>query len=125
MVDIERLERVLVQAARERRPVSYSQLLQYFGRKVTPVMVRALCRDLGRVEERRRDQGLPELACLVVRKADGFPGDGYFISHAKEGNYRGLPGGDAAVSFLRDQQARAFTWAAQQPPGLDSDSPPQ
>lgn len=121
MVDIEQLERVLVQAARERRPVSYGLLLQYFGRKVTPVMVRALCRDLGKVEVRRQNLGLPELACLVVRKSDGLPGDGYFLSHGRDGNYTGPTSGPAAEAFLRAQQARAFAWAAQQPPGIDGE----
>ena len=35
MVDLDRLERILIQAARERRPVTYGQLLAMFERKVT------------------------------------------------------------------------------------------
>ena len=50
MVDLDRLERVLVHAARERRPLTYGQLLAYFGLRVGRITVGALCRDLGRVE---------------------------------------------------------------------------
>ena len=49
MIDLDRLERVLIQAAREGRPVTYGQVLAFFGWKVTQVTVSALCRDLGRV----------------------------------------------------------------------------
>ncbi len=80
MIDLDRLERVLIQAAREGRPVTYGQVLAFFGWKVTQVTVSALCRDLGRVAERRRGERWPDLACLVVRKSDGLPGEGYFTS---------------------------------------------
>ena len=57
MVDLDRLERVLIQAARERRPVAYGQLLAYFEWKVTQITVAALCRDLGRMADRREGCG--------------------------------------------------------------------
>jgi hypothetical protein len=85
VVDLDRLERVLVGAAREGRPVTYGQLLAYFGRRVTRITVGALCRDLARVERRREGQGWPDLACLVVRRSDGLPGEGYFASLRAEG----------------------------------------
>ena len=68
LVDLDRLERVLIQAARERRALTYGQLLAFFERRVTRITVGALCRDLGRVERRRQGDGWPDLACLVVRK---------------------------------------------------------
>ena len=111
MVDLDRLERVLIQAARERRPVTYGQLLAYFGWKVTQVTVGALCRDLGRVDARHRGEDWPDLACLVVRKSDGMPGEGYFASLRAEGAYDGPSVGPAAASLVEARQARAHGWA--------------
>ena len=59
MVDLDRLERVLIQAARERRPVTYGQILAFFERKVTRITVAALCRDLGEVCRRARPPRRP------------------------------------------------------------------
>src|SRR4051794_10195326 len=61
MLDLDRLERVLVSAAVERRPVTYGQVLRYFGRKVTRITVGALCRDLGAVCRRVEAVGGPDL----------------------------------------------------------------
>ena len=110
MVDLDRLERILIQSARERRPVTYGQLLAMFERKVTRITVSALCRDLGRVEERRAGEGWPDLACLVVRKSDGLPGEGYFDSLRREHAYAGPSVGEAAAAFIRARQERAFAW---------------
>lgn len=115
MIDLDRLERVLVQAAREGRAVTYSQVLAFFGWKVTPVTVGALCRDLGRVEERRRRDGWPDLACLVVRKSDALPGEGYFASVRSAGHYAGPGTGPPAEAFVRKRQSRAREWAEGQP----------
>lgn len=119
MVDLDRLERVLIQAARERQPVTYGQLLAYFGWKVTRITVAALCRDLGRIEERRQGEGWPDLACLVVRRSDGLPGEGYFADLRRENRYAGPSIGEAAETFVRARQERAFRWAA----GLGRDHP--
>ena len=101
MVDLDRLERALIQAARSGRPVTYGQLLAFFEWKVTQITVAALCRDLGRVEARRAGSGWPELACLVVRKSDGLPGEGYFTSLRQEGAYAGPSVGPAAEACAR------------------------
>ena len=111
MVDLDRLERVLIQAALEERPVTYGQVLAYFGWKVTQITVGALCRDLGRVEERRAAEGWPDLACLVVRKSDGLPGEGYFTAVRSAGAYAGPGTGPAAERFVRRRQALAARWA--------------
>jgi len=111
VVDLDRLERVLIQAALETRPVTYGQVLGYFGWKVTRVTVGALCRDLGKIELRRRDERWPDLACLVVRKSDGLPGEGYFASLRAEGNYDGPSTGPAALTLVKARQARAHVWA--------------
>lgn len=111
MVDLDRLERALIQAAKERRPVTYGQLLAYFEWRVTRITVAALCRDLGRVQSRHVGDGWPDLACLVVRKSDGQPGEGYFASLREEGAYTGPSVGPAAEAFVRARQQRAFAWA--------------
>jgi hypothetical protein len=114
VIDLDRLERVLIQAAREGRPVTYGQVLAFFGWKVTQVTVSALCRDLGRVHERRAPEGWPDLACLVVRKSDGLPGEGYFASLRAEGRYAGPGVGPAAEAFVRARQRAAHAWAEQE-----------
>lgn len=112
MVDLDRLERVLIQAARERRALTYGQVLAYFERRVTRITVGALCKDLGRVERRRKDEGWPDLACLVVRKADGLPGEGYFASLRQEEGIACASTGPQAQALIAARQARAFAWAA-------------
>lgn len=118
MVDLDRLERVLIQAALERRPVTYGQLLAFFEWKVTQITVAALCRDLGRVADRREGCGWPDLASLVVHKSDGMPGEGYFASLRAEGAYAGPSQGPAAAAFVRRRQEEAFAWASVQAPAL-------
>lgn len=111
MVDLDRLERVLIQAALEERPVTYGQVLAFFGWKVTQITVGALCRDLGRIDQRRAGEGWPDLACLVVRKSDGLPGEGYFTSVRDAGEYAGPSIGPPAVAFIHARQSRAAGWA--------------
>ena len=108
MVDLDRLERALIAAARERRPVTYGQLLAFFDRKVTPVNVGALCRDLGIVCRSVVAKGGPDLACLVVRKSDGMPGDGYFTGDD-------IPAGADPWLLVADRQEAAYDWAEGQP----------
>jgi hypothetical protein len=113
MVDLERLERVLIQAARERRPTTYGQLLRYFERKVTRVTVGALCRDLGLVCLRVEERGGPDLAVLVVRKSDGLPGEGYFTALRRDGGYRGPSVGPQAARTIARRQAQVFAYYAE------------
>ena len=72
----------------------------------------ALCRDLGAVCERNRARGEPELAVLVVRKADRLPGEGFFHSLWRDGAYDGPATGPAAAAFIRRETERVFAhWA--------------
>ena len=112
MVDLDLLERYLLRAARERRSVTYGELLGFFERRVTWIHVAALCKDLGQVGERIAARGGPEMACLVVRKSDGIPGEGYFVSLREEEGYQGSLVGPEAVAELRRRQAAAFDYAA-------------
>ena len=111
MVDLDRLELVLIHAAREGRPVTYGRLLAFFERRVTRITVAALCRDLARVEKRHAGEGWPDLACLVVRKSDGLPGEGYFAALRRDDSYAGPSVGPPAEAFVRGRQAAARRWA--------------
>ena len=110
MVDLERFERILVQAARERRALTYGEILRYFERRVTPVTVGALCRDLAVVCRRVEARGGPDLACLVVRHDHGLPGEGYFAGLRAEEGYDGPSNGPVAEAVLRRRQAAAFAY---------------
>lgn len=120
MVDLDRLERVLIRAARQEQALTYGRVLSYFGRTLTRGNVNALCRDLGKVCERVEGRGGPELACLVVRKSDRLPGAGYFVGMQTQALYRGPEIGPEAEAFIRAQQAAASAWArALQPEAAD------
>jgi hypothetical protein len=67
---------ILMEAARMRRTVSYSELA---GRAGRPLTARAIHRQLLNVlSERCNAAGLPNLTALVVRKSTGLPGGGWF-----------------------------------------------
>lgn len=113
LVDVDRLEALLIAAAREQRTLTYAEVLRHFDKRVAPRLVFALCRDLGEVCRRNRERGEPELAVLVVRQADGLPGEGFFRSAWQDGDYDGPPTGPAARGFIREQQDRVFAhWRA-------------
>lgn len=111
-LDVDRLEALLIEAARAGRTLTYAEVLAHFGRRVAPRLVYALCRDLGEVCARNRARGEPELAVLVVRKSDGLPGEGFFRSAWRDGEYDGPPTGPSARGFIREQQDKVFAhWA--------------
>jgi len=112
LVHVDELERLLVAAARARRSLTYAEVLGHFGIRITPRRVFALCRDLGVVCERNRARGEPELAVLVVRKADRLPGEGFFHSLWRDGVYDGPATGPAAAAFIQRETERVFAhWA--------------
>ncbi|HET6467474.1 MAG TPA: hypothetical protein VFG43_03755 [Geminicoccaceae bacterium] len=112
MVDLDLLEHELLRAARERRRLTYGELLAFFERRVTRITVAALCRDLGAVCDRIEAAGGPDVACLVVRKADGLPGEGWFAAFRDAGRYDGPSTGPRAHAFVAAHQEAAFAWAA-------------
>lgn len=115
MVDVDELERLLIQAASERRTLAYGDVLGHFGKRTTPIRVFALCRDLGKVSERNRVRGEPELAVLVVRKTDRLPGEGFFHGAWEEGRYDGPATGPKARAYIDGLTAGVFDfWSAGQ-----------
>ncbi len=124
MVEIDALERLLLAAGSRGETLTYGAILRRFGRRVTPVTVAALCRDLGRVCRRVEARGGPDLACLVVRRSDGLPGEGHFAALREEGVYRGPGEGPLARRFLADRQRAAFAWCRREAGAADW-SPPE
>jgi hypothetical protein len=114
IVDVDALEALLIEAARARRSMTYAEVLAHFGIRITPRRVFALCRDLGEVCARNRARGEPELAVLVVRKADRLPGEGFFHACWRDGLYEGPCTGAAAQAFIRAETERVFAWFAAQ-----------
>jgi hypothetical protein len=113
LVDVDRLEALLIEAARGRRSLTYAEVLAQFGLRITPRRVYALCRDLGAVCARNRARGEPELAVLVVRKSDRLPGEGFFHGLWRDGAYDGPATGPAAAAFIGRETERVFAhWAA-------------
>jgi hypothetical protein len=115
LVDVDALEALLIDAARARRSMSYAEVLAHFGIRITPRRVFALCRDLGEVCARNRARGEPELAVLVVRKADRLPGEGFFHTLWRDGVYDGPATGPAAAAFVRAETERIFACFAARP----------
>jgi hypothetical protein len=112
LVDAAALEALLIEAAQGRRSMTYAEVLAHFGIRITPRRVFALCRDLGEVCARNRARGEPELAVLVVRKADRLPGDGFFHGYWRDGAYEGPSTGAAAQAFVRAETDRVFAFFA-------------
>jgi hypothetical protein len=122
LVDVDRLEALLIEAACDRRTLTYAEVLACFGIRITPRRVYGLCRDLGAVCERNRARGEPEIAVLVVRKSDRLPGDGFFHGAWRDGSYDGPATGPAARVYI-DQLTEAvfaFWRTARQRPGSRS-----
>jgi hypothetical protein len=115
LVEVHALEALLIEAARTRRSMTYAEVLAHFGIRITPRRVFALCRDLGEVCERNRARGEPELAVLVVRKADRLPGEGFFHSLWRDGVYEGPSTGAPARAFIHAESERVFAFFAGQP----------
>lgn len=111
VVDLDLLEERLLAAAMAGKSVTYGELLAFFERRVTPITVMALCRDIGRVDARIMAAGGPELACMVVRASDRLPGAGYFTWQRQKGRYDGPDTGPEAARFVARAQARARRYA--------------
>lgn len=108
--DVDLIERLLHEAAREGRALSYSELLLALGYRFTRPKMRALCKVLDAVDRRAAARGEPELAALVVRESDRLPGQGWWIGRA---DYRGEWTGNQARAYLSAVQRRAFAhWSA-------------
>jgi hypothetical protein len=105
--DVALIERLVRQAAREGRALSYSELLAQLGLRFTRPKMRQVCRTLDEVDRRAAAAAEPELAVLVVRESDGLPGQGWWTGRT---DYTGLWTGAEARAHIDAIQARAFAY---------------
>ena len=103
----------LVAAATAGHALSYSELLEHLGYGFSRPNMRALCKTLGAVDEEAASRGEPELAVLVVRQADGLPGQGWWVAGgARAHGYEGPWEGPKAANFISQLQQKTFDfWA--------------
>ncbi len=113
LADVARVRALLIAAARERRAVSYSELLAGLGHRFTRPKMRAVCRTLDAIDAAAAAAGEPELAVLVVRETDRLPGQGWWTGVREAYGYDGEWSGRDAVALVVRLQARAFDyWGA-------------
>jgi hypothetical protein len=110
--DAASVRRLLVEAAKGRRDVSYADLLDMMGHAFSRPKMRQLCKTLGAVDDIGAAKGEPELAVLGVRQSDRLPGDGWWVSCAERLGYEGLWTGPEAVRFIRRRQELVFDYWA-------------
>ncbi len=103
----ELIEQLLVQCAKCQTDISYSEALAALGTQFTRPRMRELCRVLGEVEAKAKENGEPELAVLVVRGSDRLPGDGWWAGRT---SYRGDWAGEKAEKYVRRLQQKAFKY---------------
>ena len=109
--DAPRIRAILIEAAREGRSVSYSELLGDLGFRFTRPKMRAVCRTLEEVDRLCAMDGEPDLAVLLVRESDRLPGQGWWVGGtALLLGYDGPWEGPAAARFIREQQQLAFDY---------------
>ncbi len=116
IADIALVRALLISAARRCKAISYSEMLDALGHRFTRPKMRALCRTLDAIDAAGAARGEPELAVLVVREADGLPGQGWWTGGRpmREG-YEGAWTGPEAMGFVRQLQERAFArWRERQ-----------
>lgn len=107
MFDVEHLEQLLIQCAKQGVDISYSEAMVALGSCFTRPKMRQLCRVLGEVDTRAVENGEPELAVLVVRGNDRLPGDGWWSGRT---SYRGDWTGEQAVKYIRRIQHKAYKY---------------
>jgi hypothetical protein len=109
LYDVARITALLEQLARERRSISYSEILGDLGFRFSRPKMRTLCNTLTTVDARTAGKGEPELAVLVVRESDGLPGQGWWTSRR---DYQGQWTGSEARAFITVIQHKAFDYWA-------------
>lgn len=108
--DVSAVRILLIKAARERRDVSYAELLMELGHRFTRPKMRALCRTLTAIDEAGHTAREPELAALVVRESDRLPGQGWWVDKLHRLGYEGPWTGREAQTFVRRRQKLAFDY---------------
>ena len=105
--DVVRVRALLIEAAREGRALSYSELLGKLGHRFTRPRMRAVCKTLDAIDRAGAAAGEPGLAVLVVREGDGLPGQGWWV-----GRDAGAWTGPAARAYVDGFQLATFEYWA-------------
>lgn len=113
LADVARVRALLIAAARERRAVSYSELLGQLGHRFTRPKMRAVCKTLDAIDSAGAAAGEPNLAVLVVRETERLPGQGWWVGARDAYGYQGEWTGPDAAALVARLQAEAFDyWSA-------------
>lgn len=121
--DVDAVKRQLIDAARRRRALSYADLLFALGYEFSRPKMRMLCKTLDAIDTAAAARGEPELAVLVVRQADGLPGQGWWAGiHGLMRGYDGRWTGAEATAFVRELQEKAFAYWEAHPSTVAQDS---
>ena len=105
--DVGRIKAMLEQCARERRAISYSELLLNLGFRFTRPKMRAVCKTLDAVDRLSTAEGALSLAVLVVREGDGLPGQGWWTGRSE---YMGAWTGPDAQAYVAALQGKVFDY---------------
>lgn len=116
IADTARVRALLVDAARQGRALSYSELLAMLGHRFTRPKMRALCKTLDAIDIAGAAAGEPGLAVLVVRESDRLPGQGWWVGAAERFGYTGLWTGADAAALVRARQEAVFAFWSAKPP---------
>lgn len=107
--DVPRIKAMLEQCARERRAISYSELLLNLGFRFTRPKMRSVCKTLDKIDQINAGEGAPALAVLVVREGDGLPGQGWWTGRT---DYHGQWTGSEAQAHIARLQGQVFDYWA-------------
>lgn len=110
IADVALVRSLLVDAAREGRAVSYSELLRDLGHRFTRPKMRAVCKTLDVIDRDAAAAGEPELAVLVVRESDRLPGQGWWVGAGERYGHEGAWEGAEAAALVRELQSAAFDY---------------
>ena len=111
IADVARVRALLIDAARSREAVSYSELLGLLGHRFTRPKMRAVCKTLDAIDTAGAAAGEPDLAVLVVRESDRLPGQGWWTGlHLIAADYDGPWEGPGARPLVAELQAVAFDY---------------
>jgi hypothetical protein len=108
--DVATVRRILVDAAKAGKAMSYAGVLDALGHRFSRPKMRALCRTHDALDQEAAAAGEPDLAVLVVRESDGLPGQGWWVGKVHEMGYQGLWTGPDAEAFVRREQKRVFDY---------------
>lgn len=108
---VDEMEALLILRAKAREPITYGETFRWFGYPFQRFQVGQLTASLMEVDDRQRALGRPDLAVLVVRKSDGLPGQGWWLS-LPEGAWTGPFVGPKAQRFVGKLQENIYRfWA--------------